>query len=709
MKKNKTTKRNHAKFASRSSASGKDRASQKKRAERELKRALAEIGIDPLGAKIKLSYDDGYSGSSKRRNIPAKGIYSETANGYGFVSIGEGKRDVFIPQGASLDAIDGDTVEIAYSKFISRFGEEKTEGRVTRVIEYARDEVIGTVCSESLRRGRATIRRLYLSPDDPRLHRRFYIVGKEGFEVGDLVLAKIKRGKGALPECYITESFGKGGTRDASYKAILKECGIEDEFSEEELRQAEEAAKRPVVPAGRVVRDEVIFTIDGEGVKDIDDAISLKKLDDGWLLGVHIADVSYYVDEKCALDRLATRRGTSVYFTDKVVPMLPRALSNGACSLHPGAPKYTLSAMIRLTREGEIESLSLEPSIINSCVQGVYSEINKIFLGEKDTAILKKYEKCLPTLRDMHELYRVLAKKSLARGAVSLDSAEGIIVLDENGTPTDIIKAVRGDAEKMIEQFMLTANEAVASYLSERKIPCVYRVHDAPPAEKLEDFIVYARSLELDTKDISKPDATGRDFEALLEKARERGISEAVSYTLLRSMAKAEYSDKRSSHFGLGIKNYCHFTSPIRRLSDLATHRIIHRVLLDGKEPLRYASYAGRMAAAATEGEIRAVTAERRIENLYKAIYMSERIGEIYPAVINSITSFGMFATLENTCEGLIPISELCGVFIFDEKTLKLRSSKKQYSIGDRISIRVEEADTARGKLRFSVYDEDKD
>lgn len=703
MKKN--SKKNINKFSSRAKTSGKDRASQKKRAENELRRALYDIGIESRGAKIKFSYDEGYSGSGKRRNIVATGVYSETANGYGFVSLGEGKRDIFIPEGASLNAIHGDTVEIAYSKFTSRFGEDKTEGRVTKITEYGRREIIGRVYAEHLKRGKAIIRRYYLIPEDARLHNRFYIIGKEGFEPDDLVRAEIKRGNGPMPQCYITENFGKVETKEANYKAILSEFGIEDTFTEEELYFAESIAKTPITNEGRVVRDEVIFTIDSESAKDLDDAVSLKKTEDGWLLGVHIADVSEYVKENTPLDSLAVRRGTSVYFTDKVVPMLPPALSNGACSLHPGEPKYTLSAMISLSDSGEILGLSIEPSVINSRVRGVYSEINRIFRGDADEEIIEKYKECLPSLSDMHALYLILKEKSRKRGAVSLDSREACIILDENGVPAHIIGYERGDAEEMIEQFMLAANEAVATYLSERGIPCVYRVHAAPPAEKLESFITYARSLDLNTSGISREGASGRDFEALLAEARDRGISEAVSYTMLRSMAKAEYSSKKSSHFGLAIEKYCHFTSPIRRLSDLATHRIIHKAIIEGKNPVLFKSYADRMANAATDGELRAVGAERKIENLYKTVYMSRRIGEEYPAVINSVTSFGIFATLENTCEGLIPISTLDGDFVFEERSLKLRSHEREYSIGDAITVRVEEADVARGQLRFSLIE----
>ena len=476
------------------------------------------------------------------------------------------------------------------------------------------------------------------------------------------------------------------------------------DFTPEEEAEARFFASLPAETEGRRdLRDEVIFTIDGAGAKDLDDAVSLKRTKSGWLLGVHIADVSHFVKERGHLDRAVMARGTSVYFTDKVVPMLPKSLSNGACSLNAGEDKYTLSAEIKLDFEGKIVSSELFPAVIRSRVRGVYSEVNAIFEERADGELLKKYKSVIPSLRRMHELYLVLKKKSEKRGALELESKEAEIVLDENGAPVDIIQRERGDAEKLIEQFMLTANEAVATLLFDAKIPCVYRVHEAPPEDKLDSFLNYAHNLGFDTSYISREKCSPRDFSSLLSEAAERDIAFPVSYAMLRAMSKAKYSEARGSHFGLGLEKYCHFTSPIRRLSDLATHRIIHRVLFDGKRPEIYSSYAKRAAAAASEAELRALGAERKIENLYKVIFMSERIGEIFDAVISSVGPFGIFCMPENTCEGLVPISELPGQFVFDEKNLSLRSYSTVYKLGDKIKVRLEEADITRGKLRYSL------
>jgi ribonuclease R len=358
--------------------------------------------------------------------------------------------------------------------------------------------------------------------------------------------------------------------------------------------------------------------------------------------------------------------------------------------------------MISLDTDGAITDLKLEPSVIKSKVKGIYSEVNRIFSGNADAQLQEKYREVIPTLKIMHELYEKLDQRSKKRGAVELSSDEAEIILNEHGEPTDIVKRTRGDAEKMIEQFMLTANEAVATYLKSSEIPCVYRVHEAPDPEKTERFITYVHNLGFKTDMINKNKCDGAALSALLAEAEERGIAEAISYACLRSMAKAEYSDVNKEHFGLGIKNYCHFTSPIRRLSDLITHRIIHRVILEGKPAEKYRSMAKRAAAAATDGEQRADTAERRIDDLYKAVYMRERIGEEFSGMVSSITSFGCFVTLPNTCEGLVPISTLDG-FIYDEGNVTLRSSADVIRIGDTVTIRVEDADVSRGKLLFSI------
>ncbi len=643
---------------------------------------------------------------AQHSDITAEGLFSSSKSGFGFVTVEGEERDIFIPDGKTLGAIDGDRVEVIYHKYKSR-GEEKTEGRVKRITQYGRKFIIGTVT-----RAPSVLRRhlgisYILIPDDAKIGIQPVINSHSGLSEGDKIKAKLLRGNSYMQECEPLINFGKTDTKEANYAAILEDAGIVTEFTREEETEARFFASLPISHDGRSdFTADTVFTIDGAGAKDLDDAVSIKKLrSGGWQLGVHIADVSYYVREKTHLDRAVMARGTSVYFTDKVVPMLPTALSNGACSLNPNEEKYALSALLKLSDGGEILETKIVPSVIKSRVRGVYSEVNSLFSGTADAEIKEKYKSVLPSLRKMHALYLILKEKSERRGALELDSPEAEILLDEVGKPKELIRRERGDAEKLIEQFMLAANEGVATLLSKEKIPCVYRVHEPPAPEKLSDFLEYAHNLGFDTSVISREKCTPHDFAELLKKAEEKGLSLPVSYTMLRSMSKAKYSEHNFSHFGLGIEKYCHFTSPIRRLSDLATHRIIHRVLLEGARRESYLSYARRAAAAASEAELRAQGAERRIENLYKVIYMSDFIGEEFDAVISSVTSFGLFCMPENTCEGLVPISELGSSFVFDEKKLTIYSGNKKYTLGENIKVRLEEADIIKGKLRYSALE----
>lgn len=637
----------------------------------------------------------------------AEGVFAGTKTGYGFVTVEGSERDVFIPREKTGGALDGDRVLCRYHTYTSA-GIERTEGEITRVTEAVRKTVVGTLCEELFGHGKHRSVRYFVEPDDTKLTVILYLDEIGDARLGDKVEALLpprRPGSYFLVGQYL-RSFGAAASREANYAAILSECAIPTEFSREEIEEAERVAKMPLSSDGRADRrDEIIFTIDGAGAKDLDDAVSLRKEKNGnYLLGVHIADVATYVRAKGALDACSLSRGTSVYFTDKVVPMLPEALSNGACSLNAGEDKYALSCLMELTPDGTLVHTVVERSLIRSCVRGVYSEVNDLFQKGKDSPFAGKYSRALPTLRLMHRLYLTLAEKSRRRGALDLEQTEAEILLDESGNPVDIVPRVRGDAEKLIEQFMLAANEAVATLLAEKHLPCVYRVHEAPDPDRLADFIRFAHNLDLDTTPLTARDPDGRAFSALLAGAHERGIGDAVSYTLLRTLAKAHYSEICHPHFGLGIEKYCHFTSPIRRLSDLATHRAIEAVLLDGEAPQKYYGYVRRAALAASETEIRAMTAERRIDALYKTIYLSKRIGETYPATVSSVTRFGAFAALDNTCEGLIPLTALPGTWTFDEGNLLLRAaSGETLRLGDKITVSVDEADVTRGKVTFGL------
>lgn len=699
MKRNKT-KRDMNKFTKRT-ASG---ARSKERMRRELLRAIEATGVSADGVRIGFSSERSSAGGRT-----AVGIFHGTKNGYGFVTPegGESERDIFVPEDKTLGALDGDTVEVVYREYLGYSAEQKTEGRVKKILSFGRDKLVGTVgVKRSISRGRtARGSILYLVPDDPKISIEPKIVENDPAMIGDKVLVGIKRNTygGIIPECKVIFTFGQAGTITADEAAILAENGIEEGFTDEELDLAHRLAKKPIDTEGRRRIDSRVITIDGEGAKDLDDAVSLSKTKDGYVLSVHIADVSYYVEERTALDRLCFCRGNSVYFVDKVIPMLPPELSNGSCSLHPGEDKATITCKMTLSKEGKLLFTEIFPSVIRSDLRGVYSEINSLFEGCADERIKAKYASSRRMLSNMRELSALLYQRALERGYLDMDLPDSVILLGEDGEPSSVLEAERGESERIIEMFMLLANEAVATKLTEAGVPCVYRVHEPIPEDNLKELGRTVGNLGLDPSLISPEAKDGRALCEILSKARELGKEDVISYTLLRSMAKARYSHLPEGHFGLGLKNYCHFTSPIRRLSDLVTHRIIRRVIFEGKDPERYRSMARRAAAAATDREAVTVRCERRIEDMYKALYMKKFVGEELEGRVSSITSFGIFVRLPNTCEGLISAAAIPGLYLFDKDNMTVKIDGGSLRIGDPLRVVVDYVDTAAYKIYFSL------
>ncbi len=644
---------------------------------------------------------------TRHEEYEAEGLFSGTSRGFGFLTPDGGGEDIFIPAADTCGALDGDRVACRYHRFRAwRDGEERelTEGRITSILEERRDTLVGTVAITEEQMGRRLMRSDVLIPENRRLP-TLPLLARRGARTGDKVEVRLLR-DGRLA-CHVLRVFGAADDRAANYGAILAECGVPVEFSAEALDEAARVSQSLLDERARVRRTrEVVFTLDGAGAKDLDDAISLSETEDGWRLSVHIADVSAYVRERGALDRAAVERGTSLYFADRVVPMLPPALSNGVCSLHPGEDKLALTADMTLDRDGNLLETAVSRTVIRSRIKGVYEEVNDLFEKGVQSPYAEKYKGILPALRRARRLYTKLAQKSRRRGMLELERPEASVVLDGEGNPVDVVLRTRGVAERMIEQFMLTANEGVARLLEEKGVPCIYRLHDRPTEERLRDFILYAHNLGLDTRPLEKAKPSARDFAALLDQAGEKGLTRAVSYTALRTMAKAAYSDAAGGHFGLGLSHYCHFTSPIRRLSDLITHRCLKAVLLDGAPAARYKRQAARAAEAANETELRALDAERQIDALYKTLYLSAHEGESYEAVVSSVTSFGLFCELENTCEGLIPIEELGEGFRFDERNLTLSNGTRVFRVGDLVRITVKGADISARRVRFAFVEQ---
>ena len=625
------------------------------------------------------------------------GVFEGNRRGFGFVRTEDGGRDVFVAARHGLGALDGDTVRVSVTR-----GGDRPEGEITEIITRARESVIGTVVKDTAI-GLRPMGELYILPDNTHMP-AFELSPAGRARVGEKIEAEIPYEGGYAR---FIRSFGRATSRGANYAAILAECAIPTAFSPEALDEADRRAAEPLSYEGRRIVHDTVLTIDGAGAKDLDDAISLRRLGEGYVLSVHIADVSHYVRPFSALDSTAHERGSSVYFADRVVPMLPEAFSNGACSLNAGEEKYALSAEITLDADGEIKKTKLYKSVINSRMRGVYSEVNDLFVNEKASPFYAKYRHVYASLFKMRELYRLLAARDARRGILELETADPIILLNDDGDPIDIVREERGEAERLIEAFMLTANRAVAEELTRRGIPCVYRIHEPPPPEKYESLCEYLRALSLPTPWRQGEEPSALALSRVLSLAEERGLGAPVSATVLRSLSKARYAATPSPHFGLSLPLYCHFTSPIRRLSDLVTHRIISAVLVAGDAPQKYRAAARRGANAATDGEIRAVTAERRIEALYKTLYMRNFIGKVFSGHISSVTSFGYYVELENTCEGLVPTSLLDGDWNYDERRRTLSRDGVVRTIGDAVMIRVRDADITSQHVTFEPYSEE--
>lgn len=646
--------------------------------------------------------------SSPEKDGLLRGVFSASQRGkFGFVSTSEG--EFFIPPKFTLTAMDKDEVLIRRFNVSSKFYGKGNEAEICAIAKRGTETFIGTFRGYS-RAGRMIGE---VRADDERLGISASVSGldKAGASDGDKVVVKITkypRYEGDSIHGKITDVLGRSDTLEANYLSVLKENSIITEFDKNVLDEADKIAAQEISSEGRLdLRDRVIFTIDSESAKDLDDAISIEKTDEGYILGVHIADVSHYVRERTLLDKEAMARGTSVYFTDKVIPMLPKILSNGVCSLNGGEDRYALSAFMTLDKGGNILYTSLHNSIINSKVRGVYSELNDIIEKGENSEFYPKYAHVYGDFSIMMELYVILKRKSISDGAMELEGEDIEIKLNENGHPVSIIKRERGESEKLIEQFMLCANRGVASYLKNMEMPCVYRIHESPDTEKTDAFLNFARNLGVDVS-CAKLGRTPspKQLSVILENARELGKSEIVSAVLLRSLMKAKYSAEAKPHFGLATDLYCHFTSPIRRYPDLSVHRIIKAVLsgsITADKVTKLSVFAEKSAKASSENELRALYAERGIDDLYKTVYMADRLGEEIEGSISSVTSFGFFVRTDDMCDGLVPISTLNGDFFFDEANYTLTSSNRIFKLGQRVTVSVTEADIISRKVTFTL------
>lgn len=626
------------------------------------------------------------------------GVFQATERGYGFVTpeTPDENGDVFIPPYATGKAWQGDRVLVHLTDSPRR---HKREGEVMRILSLCTDEVTGTV----MQRGKTVFVRP-ASKKYPDL-----IIPKNrtlDAHSGDRVAVKVMfRGDGRLSaQGAITQIFGRNGTMEASIAAILHENGITVPFPDEVLRQADACGDTvdPAEAARRMdLREKLIFTIDGDDARDFDDAVSLEPMENGhMLLGVHIADVSHYVTPGSPLDDEAYRRGTSVYYPGHVVPMLPVALSNGICSLNPDVDRLAFSAFLEVDKDGRCHKSQFAKTVIRSKARMTYRKMNEIFDGNEERRA--EYAFLTETADRMHALSQTMRRRRMERGALDLDLPEAEILTDESGEPVEVSFRARGDAEKMIEEFMLAANEAVAAYMTHRNNPTVYRVHESPDPEKLRVFAQFARPFGYRV-DASKPSDTAQ-LQAVLDGAKDDPRQRALPTLLLRSLARARYDAECLGHYGLQAKEYLHFTSPIRRYPDLVAHRMLFKAISGQQYTKSDWVFCEEAASQSTTREFAADTAERDIDKLYLAAYMEQFIGQDFDGEVSGVTSFGLFVSLTNAVEGLIRVEDLPGDdYEFDDQKMMLigRRSRVRYTMGTPMRVRLTAASRVTGLIDF--------
>ena len=631
------------------------------------------------------------------------------AKGFGFlIPEVEGEKDVFIPSSFINGAMNGDRILVQITR--EDKNGKKREGEVIQILERANTKIIG-VYEDSKNFG-------FVIAEDTRISQDIFISKKDrnGAKDGDVVVVEITKWpeKRRSPEGVVKEVLGQKGDKGLDILTIIKKYGLPEEFPPKV--QAFAAGIDEEIPLKEYkrrkdLRDVRMVTIDGEDAKDLDDAVSIERLDNGrYRLGVHIADVSHYVREKNPLDKEALKRGTSVYLIDRVIPMLPKKLSNGICSLNPKVDRLTLSCIMVIDGSGKVLDHEIVESVIRTNERMTYTDVTKI-LKDNDPELSKRYDYLLDDFKAMEELCNILYKKRTKRGAIDFEFEESKIILNEFGKPIDIKPYEREIANRIIEEFMLVCNETVAEHMFWSHLPFVYRIHEDPDEEKLEKFREFIYNLGYIVK--WNGEVKPRNLQEILEKVRGKKEETVVSTLLLRSMMRAKYSPECVGHFGLAAKYYCHFTSPIRRYPDLQIHRIIKEFIngkIDDDRSKKLTALVDYAARQSSETENIATEAEREVDDLKKAEYMLDRIGEEFEGIVSSVTSFGMFVELPNTIEGLIHITALDDdYYIYDENHLCLMGerTKKIYRLGDFVKVRCSRVDIPNREIYFDMVEDE--
>ena len=617
--------------------------------------------------------------------------------GYGFVDI-EGDEDVFIPPTNMNGAIHGDKVivEITSPKGID------LEGRILKIVDRKFKQMVGEIYYVK--------NKPFLKLDDDRVKLDIVIDKTLGAMEGHKVLVKItSKLKDNNYKGEVIKILGHKNDPGVDILSITNEMGIPDTFSEnvmKELDNIPDEVKEEDLVNRTDLREEVIFTIDGDDTKDIDDAISIEKVGKNYKLGVHIADVSYYVKPNTALDSEAFDRGTSVYLADRVIPMLPHKLSNGICSLNPNVDRLALSCIMEIDENGNVVDYDILQTIIKSRIQMTYKKVNQIL---EENSVPKGYEEYIDKLRMMADLAKILRKNKENRGYIDFDIDESKIIVDDKGKAIDVTLRNRGTGEKLIEDFMIAANETVATHIYYMELPFIYRVHGEPNEEKINNFMRFLNILGYKVKeDIKK--ITPKTMQNILNQLKDKKEFHLLSGLLLRSMQKAIYDTNNIGHFGIASKCYTHFTSPIRRYPDTTVHRLLHTYLFDNNINNETISYYERelpfVAEHTSNMERRSIECERAVDDMKKAEYMMDHIGEEYDGIISSVLNFGMFVELPNLIEGLVRLDSLKGdYYTYDETTFTIRGNKDKrgYRLGDSVRVKVIAADKEKRTIDFEV------
>lgn len=657
--------------------------------------------------------EDGYIIKTKKGRVmsPNKmglfvGKFVAHRKGYGFVeSDEEFTQDLFIPKDDINGALHNDRV---MAEIVTTATEDKrAEGKVIKIIKREVTRVVG-LFQENKSFG-------FVVPDDKKFNQDIFIPkrGFNGAKNDDKVVCEITLWpqENRKPEGKIIEVLGKKGERGVEIDSIIRAHGLPEEFPKKVIDEANYVSSQDLEDeiARRLdLRHLDIFTIDGEDAKDLDDAISIEVLPNGnYKLGVHIADVTHYVREKSKLDKEALKRATSVYLVDKVIPMLPKQLSNGVCSLNPFEDKLTLSCIMEIDENGKVVNSEIAETVINSKARMTYTEVSDIL--EKDNEKLKQtFAKQVEDFKNAEKLARILMKRRERRGAIDFDFPEAKIILNREGKVVDIKCYERRISNKMIEEFMLVANETVAEHFYWLQLPFVYRIHETPSAEKMEDLNKFIATFGYHIKG-DLEDVHPKEIQSLVEKIKGTKEEESISTIALRSMKQAKYSPQCIGHFGLAAKYYCHFTSPIRRYPDLQIHRIIKEQLnnkLNNKRQEQLSHIVEYASTQSSERERAAELAERDVHDFYKACYMADKVGQEFDGVVSSVTSFGMFVELENTIEGLIRLANMRDdYYIYNQETYTIMGerSHKTFKIGDTVRIKVDNVNVDFREIDFAL------